>query len=458
MKNMRAIRRVLYITMALNLAAMAAKLVVGYWTGALSLVADGFDSLFDAAGNVIGLVGIYLASRPADEEHPYGHRKFETLTAIGISLLLFITTWELLQTSWERLRDPASMDLTINAWSFGSLLLSIGVHVGVVVYELNAGRRLKSDVLVADAMHTRADIFISVSVIVGLIAARLGYPIVDPLLALGIAVLVFKIGIDIIRESSRTLLDGAVVPISEIERVVLGVRDVRSCHYVRSRGHEDAIYVDLHVEVAPEMTTAESHALAHDVQHRLRVEIPSIQDVVVHVEPARGEASDQALIPALRGVAEELGIAIHDIAARSVGGGFHVDLHMTADGSLTLEQAHDMADRFEELARARIEHLSEITTHLEPDDEETELPRDRMRSAHDVQEAVRAALSEWREPGQVHEIQVHPVGDDWTVSVHCTLASTVSLREAHAASSRLEVHLRDVIPRLDRVTVHTEPG
>jgi len=458
MKNMQAIRRVLYITMVLNLAAMMAKLGVGYWTGALSLVADGFDSLLDAAGNVIGLVGIYLASRPADEEHPYGHRKFETLTAIGISLLLFVTTWELLQTAWERLRDPASIDLTINAWSFGSLLLSIAVHIGVVIYELNAGRRYKSDVLVADAMHTRADIFISVSVIVGLFTARLGYPIIDPLLALGIAVLVFKIGVDIIRESSRTLLDGAVVPISEIERVVLGVRDVRSCHYVRSRGHEDAIYVDLHIQVAPEMTTAQSHAVAHDVQHRLRAEIPSIQDVVVHVEPARGDESDQALIPALRGVAEELGIAIHDITARSVGGGFHVDLHMTANGSSTLEQAHGMADRFEELARDRVDHLSEITTHLEPDEEGSDLPRDGTRSAQDMQEAVRTALNEWGELEQCHEIQVHPVGDDWSVTVHCTLAGTVSLREAHTASSRLEARLRDSIPRLDRVTVHTEPG
>jgi len=93
MKNLKAIRRVLYITMGLNLVAMAAKLGVGYWTGALSLIADGYDSLFDAAGNVIGLVGIYLAFRPADPEHPYGHRKFETMAAVAISILLFLTTW-----------------------------------------------------------------------------------------------------------------------------------------------------------------------------------------------------------------------------------------------------------------------------------------------------------------------------------------------------------------------------
>ena len=115
MKNLKAIRRVLYITMALNLVAMAAKLVVGYSTGALSLVADGFDSLFDAAGNVIGLVGVYIASRPADQEHPYGHRKFETFAAIAISLLLFVTTWELVESAWERLRDPALIEPVVNA-------------------------------------------------------------------------------------------------------------------------------------------------------------------------------------------------------------------------------------------------------------------------------------------------------------------------------------------------------
>ncbi len=459
MTNIRAIRRVLYITMGLNLVAMLAKLVVGYWSGALSLVADGFDSLFDAAGNVIGLVGIYLASSPADEEHPYGHRKFETLSAIAISLLLFVTTFELVQSAWERLRDPELIAVEINAWSFGSLLVSIAVHVGVVVYELNAGRRLKSDVLVADAMHTRADIYISVSVIGGLIAVRLGYPVVDPLLALVIAVLIFKIGIDIIRESSKTLLDGAVVPISEIERVVMGVRDVRSCHTIRSRGHEDAIYVDLHIEVAPEMTTAQSHAIAHDVQHRLRAEFPSVKDVVVHVEPGHAVSGDDpALIPALRSLADELGVSVHDIAARSVGGGYHVEAHITADGSMTLDQAHEVADRFEGRARAQIDRLNEITSHIEPAQEDAQAARTTAASAQDVSEAVRALVAEEEGMGQCHDVHVHPVGDNWVVHVHCALDGRISLHQAHAISTRIETRLRDAVPRLDRVIVHTEPS
>jgi cation diffusion facilitator family transporter len=98
MENFRAIRRVLWITMGLNLLATAAKLIVGYQTGSLSLIADGFDSVFDSASNVIGLVGIYLAAQPADEDHPYGHRKAETMTALIIASLLFLTTWELIQS------------------------------------------------------------------------------------------------------------------------------------------------------------------------------------------------------------------------------------------------------------------------------------------------------------------------------------------------------------------------
>jgi cation diffusion facilitator family transporter len=281
----RAIRRVLWITLGLNLIATLAKLVVGYWTGSLSLIADGFDSVFDAASNVIGLVGIYLAARPADEDHPYGHRKAETMTALIISSLLFITAWELMKSAVERLRDPALIQAEVNVWSFGALLVSILVHLTVVWYELRAGRRLQSDVLVADAMHTRADIFVSLSVIGGLIAVRLGYPIADPVLALIISAVIVKIGIDIIRESSPTLMDEVAMSPDQAERIALSVPGVLSCHRVRSRGHESAVYADLHIQVAPAMSTDQSHAIAHQVQHRLRERFPAIQDVTIHVEP-----------------------------------------------------------------------------------------------------------------------------------------------------------------------------
>ena len=283
MGKFRAIRRVLIITLALNLLATLAKIVVGYMTGALSILADGFDSLFDSASNVIGLVGISFAARPPDEDHPYGHRKYESLAAISISVLLFVTCVELVRSAIDRLSSSAVPQ--VNLWSFAALIFSIAVHFFTVVYERGRGRELKSEFLLADAGHTAADIYLSLSVIAGLILVRLGYPIVDALLALGIAGLIAKIGVDIIRSSSPTLLDQAMVSTGEIERLAMGVEGVESCHHIRSRGYEDDIYLDLHIHVAPQTPVGQAHTIAHEVQKRLQREIPGVQDVEVHVEP-----------------------------------------------------------------------------------------------------------------------------------------------------------------------------
>jgi cation diffusion facilitator family transporter len=384
------------------------------------------------------------------------------MAAIAISILLFLTTWELLQSAWEQLRDLSSIDPEINTWSFIALGISLSVHLGVAIYELRAGRQLKSDVLVADARHTRADLYVSLSVVAGLIAVRLGYPIVDPLLAIGIAVVIFKLGVDIIRESSQVLLDGAIVPVSEIERIVLGVADVRACHDVRSRGHEAAVYVDLHIKVAPEMSTAESHAIAHDVQHRLRSEMPAIQDVVVHVEPedegpAAGGATETALVlPALRALAQELELSIHDITTRWVEGAAHVEAHVTLDGDLPLGEAHDRVSQLEQASRSRIAHLSELVIHIEPSGLAHE-PIPTLLSRVDLSRRVEEVLDRLPGCGAYHKVRVYSQGEAWAVSLHCLLDPALSLRQAHEASSAIENQLRNQVPRLCRVTVHMEP-
>jgi cation diffusion facilitator family transporter len=288
MVNYRAVRRVLWITMGLNLVATAAKLIVGYSTGAISLTADGFDSAFDAAANVVGLVGIYLAARPADEDHPYGHRKAETMTALIIASLLFLTTWELINGAVERIRAPSLIQAEVNAWSYTALAISIVVHLAVVWYELREGRRLHSDVLVADALHTRADVLVSLAVVAGLVAVRAGYPLADPILALVIALVIAKIGIDIIRESSPALMDRVAVAPGQVEQVALSVPGVHLCHKVRSRGHDTQVYVDLHIQVDPKASIERAHAIAHEVQRQLLEQLPHIQDATIHIEPADG--------------------------------------------------------------------------------------------------------------------------------------------------------------------------
>lgn len=455
----RAIRRVLWITMGLNFLATAAKLVVGYLTGSLSLVADGFDSAFDAASNVVGLVGIYLAARPADEGHPYGHRKAETLTALGVSALLFLTTWELVKSAVEHLRDPTLIRAEVTIWSFAALVFSILVHATVVWYEMREGRRLHSNFLVADAQHTRADIFVSLSVIGGLVAMRLGAPIADPILALGVALFIAKIGIDIVRETSPTLMDGAILPPAQVERIALEVPGVRSCHQVRSHGHDRAVYVDLHLQVDPGMSVEQAHAIAHEVQTRLRTYRPGLEDVTIHLEPAGSlppRPSHERISLQLRRLATGLGLEVHDVWAREIEGRYYVDAHLEADGQLTLGQAHDLASSLESRAYAEIPNLAGLTIHLEPGGRQTGT-LSQPGEEKDRIEAVQRALSTFETPLHCHEIQAHRGEDGWVVTLHCCLPEKMTLSQAHRVGTILEERLRGEIPDLERVVVHTEP-
>ncbi|MFQ6099970.1 MAG: cation-efflux pump [Anaerolineae bacterium] len=460
MENFRAIRQVLWITLGLNLVATAAKLIVGFWTGSLSLIADGFDSVFDAASNVIGLVGIYIAARPADKNHPYGHQKAETMTALIISSFLFLTTWELIRSAVERLRDPSLIHAQVNAWSFGALFVSIAVHLTVVWYELRAGRRLHSDVLVADALHTRADIFVSLSVMGGLIAVRLGYPLADPILALVVALIIAKIGIDIIRESSPTLMDEVAMSSDQVEQIALSVPGVVSCHGVRSRGHERAVYVDLHIQVDAMMSTEQAHAVAHEVQYRLHEQRPDIQDVTIHVEPAGSlpeEERQQEIAVQLRHLADEMGIEVHDVWTYGVSRGYHVEVHIEADGALPLGEAHALASSLEERVCAEIAHVAEVTVHIEPQEPSpAPMPDSRLDEARVIREVQRVA-AEIASAEACHQVQVRRSDTGWSVSLHCTLPSDMSLAEAHQVSARLETGLREKIAGLERVVIHTEP-
>jgi len=463
MDRFRAIRRVLWITLGLNLIATLAKLIVGYWTGSLSLIADGFDSVFDSASNVIGLVGIYLAARPADADHPYGHRKAETMTALIISSLLFITAWELMKSAVERLREPSLIQAEVNVWSFGALLVSILVHLTVVWYELRAGRRLQSDVLVADAMHTRADIFVSLSVIGGLTAVRLGYPIADPILALIISFVIVKIGIDIIRESSPTLMDEVAMPPDQAELIAMAVPGVLSCHRVRSRGHESAVYADLHIQVDPAMSTDQAHTIAHQVQRRLRERFPGVQDVTIHVEPhgpSPAEPGREGIAVQLRRLADGDQLGIHNVWAVEVedeiDGRYHAEAHLEVDGTLSLREAHDLASALEERAREEIPYLAELTTHIEPWGRLIR-PAEPGLGEMQVAQAVERLVRETLDAGACHQVRVRQSGEGWAVSMHCQLPGDMLLADAHRIITRLEAQLQGQVPGLERVVIHTEP-
>jgi cation diffusion facilitator family transporter len=278
-----AVFRVLLRVLVLNLAVAGAKLIFGYATGAVSMISDGFHSLTDGASNVMGLVGLRASRKPPDEDHPYGHRKYETLAAAGIFVFLLFVFVEVTRAALSRFAGEAAPEVT--PYSFAVMIVTLGINLLVVRYERSQGRRLKSEILMADALHTRSDVLTSCAVLVSLGAVQAGYPILDPIGGLVIAVFIARTGWQIGRETSKVLSDQVVLAEDEIRRVVMSVPEVVGCHHIRSRGSADHTFIDLHVWFAGDTTLYEAHRLSHVVKDRLLEEYPQIADAVIHIEP-----------------------------------------------------------------------------------------------------------------------------------------------------------------------------
>ena len=275
---------VLFRVLFLNLLVAAAKIAFGYASGAISILSDGFHSLTDAASNVVGLVGVRAAVRPPDEDHPYGHRKYETVAAAAVTVFLLLVFVEVLRNAFNHLTGrsaPHEIALT----GLVVMVLTVVVNVFVIRYESREAERLASEVLLADAMQTRGDVWTSLTVIAALVGARSGLPILDPLAALVVAAFIAHAGYQIARATTRILSDRIVIAESDLAQVVMSVPGVLGCHQIRTRGSADHVFLDLHVWLPPNMPLTDAHALSHVVKDRLMARYPQIADAIIHIEP-----------------------------------------------------------------------------------------------------------------------------------------------------------------------------
>ena len=291
-RRYREVTRVLVQVLALNVLVAGAKIAYGSYSGAVSILSDGFHSLADSMSNVAALVGIRVARKPPDVDHPYGHRKFETLAAGVIAAFLVLVLVEVVQTAIVRLRHGAAPEITGAAFvvMVGTLL----VNLAVTTYEQRKGRALTSEVLIADAMHTRSDVYTSLAVVAALVGTRLGYPMLDPLAALVVSGFIAHAGWEIAVSTSNVLADRVVIEEDELRRVVLGVPGVLGCHKIRTRGSADHVFLDLHLWMNGGMRLDEAHEKSHVVKDRLIERFPQIADAVIHLEPPpRGWTEDR---------------------------------------------------------------------------------------------------------------------------------------------------------------------
>lgn len=283
MNRSRQVRKVLVITLILNIAVSSAKILYGLSADSVAITSDGFHSMFDGVSNIAGLVAVYIAAHPPDEKHPYGHRKYETVFTIFIGVLMLFTCFEILKEAYGSFTGERRPVLT--SASYIVMLSTLAVNIFVAIYEKRMGKRLNSDFLIADAQHTRSDIYVTLGVLVSLPFVLLGYWFVDPLVGIVVGIMVARVGFSIIRDSANSLADTrAICPIA-IQGVCRSVEGVVDCHKIRTRGTAGSIFVDLHIQVTPGMSIENAHEIGHRVEQTLKEQMPDVVDVVVHIEP-----------------------------------------------------------------------------------------------------------------------------------------------------------------------------
>lgn len=459
LRDVRRIRWVLIITMFLNFLATGIKLAAGIATGALSVVADGLDSLFDSISNLVGLIGLNLASKPPDIDHPYGHRKFETIAALVIAFLLFLTSWQLLQAAWESWWSDEIPQ--INIWTIVAMVASMLIQGGTSLYELRQGRKLKSEVLVADALHTRASILISLSVLGGLLMVGFGFPKADPLLAVFVALMIAKIGVDILRETLPVLVDQAAFDPSKIADIVDEVGGIESFHKVRSRGAAGSAAIDMHVRISGEKTVREANAIADEVRRRL-LALEGVSDVTIHIEAARQPDPDAAdMFATVKHAAAELGLTVHEIWAHRYNDDLALEMHIGVDPQLSLGEAHELVDQLERIIQERLPevrwvhtHIELATTQVQHISEESMQVSVEMRS---IVERVVAGIPHLFTPHNIHLRRNPADGDRFYMSLECTVDPDLPVAEAHQLASQLENELSRRMQNVIDVSVHLEP-
>jgi cation diffusion facilitator family transporter len=277
------IRRVLVGLLVANLAVVGAKSFIGATTHSLAVLGDALHSSVDAINNVLALTVMWIAAHEPDEEHPYGHTKFETLGALGTVVFLSVSGFELIRGSIARLIQGAE-PLVMSNQQLAILGSTLVVNTGVALYENRRGRELASEILLADAAHTRADVFITIAVLTSVMLARAGYGVADPLLGLMVAITIAWVAWSIIRRSVPVLVDQHALPAERIRETAEEVSGVHSAYRIRSRGAPHLRFAEVTIGVDGNASVEAAHRIADAVEARLRERL-QLHEVVVHIEP-----------------------------------------------------------------------------------------------------------------------------------------------------------------------------
>ena len=446
--------RVAVISIFASAAMAAAKLAVGIAIGSLAMVSDALHSVIDMVATIITWAVVRVSDRPADDEHHYGHGKFESLSALGITALLYVLAGGILVEGWSRLSERAPPP-TISAIPFIVLVIEIAVNFWRARALQRAARETHSQALAADALHFTSDMFGSFAVIAGLILAGLGFWWGDAAAAIAVALIIGLLGVRMTRSTVETLLDRAPEGVSEKAhaaiRTVAGVVDIER---LRVRMVGSTHFIDAIVQVPRTYPIDRVEQIKRMAQEAVTRALGDSDLTFTAVPVARNNESVRERIMV---IARNSGLAIHHVTVHDLGGRLTVSIDLEVDGDMPLTAAHDIAHGLERNIRDEFGEDVEVDTHIEP--LEPELPLGTDATPERV-ETIKAALSRFAADGAIHDVhnvRVRDTDAGEIVNFHCRAAPSMSVIKVHQNVDEIERALRRAFPTVKRVISHAEP-
>ncbi|MCR4316883.1 MAG: cation diffusion facilitator family transporter [Planctomycetes bacterium] len=355
-KRERAITSITVIGAIVNVILTIGKMIVGVIAGSAAMIADAVHSLSDLATDFVTLLGIRIASKPRDDDHPYGHGRFETLSAMVLAIILLVTAAGIVYSAigrFDTTEVPGGIAVIAAAVSIVSKEL-------LFQYTLRAGKKHQSDLVIANAWHHRSDAVSSIAALLGIVGAMSGFPILDPVAAVIVAVLIAKVAVQILANVTREITDTLDEKTAgEIREGVSRITGVVALHELRVRKLGPDTLVDLHVEVEGSTTVSDGHQVAERVRKWVTESFLSVRDVLVHIDPEpdveevdtiRLWKSREEIESEARAVAAEISesLRIVRILPHYLGRRVSVQVHVELGPELTIRESNEIAIKLRE--------------------------------------------------------------------------------------------------------------
>jgi cation diffusion facilitator family transporter len=432
----------------------AAKFAVGIAIGSLALISEALHSSVDVIATVITWLVVRVSDQPADEEHHYGHGKFESLSALFVIALLYVLAGGILVESWSRLREGAAPP-TLSAIPFVVLVIDIAVNFWRARALHRTARETRSQALAADALHFASDVLGSIAVIVGLVLTGLGYLWGDSVAAIAVAVMISILGLRLGRSTIETLLDRA--PVGASEKAIAAIRSVPGVvgvERLRVRMVGPTHFIDAIAKVPRTYPIDRVEAIKKTAQDAVSKVLGDADLTFTAVPVARDNESVRERIMV---IARNSGLAIHHVTVHDLGEKLIVGIDLEVDGDMELAAAHEVTRVLERNIREDFGEDVEVDTHIEP--LEPELPHG-TNAAPERVETIKAALARFAGNGAIHDIhnvRVRDTDAGEIVNFHCRAAPSMSVVKVHESVDEIERALRRAFPSIKRVISHAEP-